>query len=69
MNTTEYLYGIKPEVLSNMKYKEALEFKIQKGKEYIELLYKEPMETRDDRHITEIHKAMSFTKTLLEELR
>ena len=69
MTKTEYLYNIHPTKLMQLNYFDAITLKYNLAKELIAELYEEPMDTRDEDRIFAIHKAISFNKKLLEELK
>jgi len=68
--TTQYLYGIDPAVLTDMRYKAALEYKLLHAKE---LYLKMMMDKRyngysDDERSFYVWKAIAHTQKLLAEL-
>ena len=69
MKTTEHLYGIESSILSEMPYKEALEFKLKSATQLIQSLYHVEMGKRDDNRIDEVFDAIDFTEKLLKELK
>lgn len=64
--TTEFLYGIKPEVLEPMKYFEALEHKLMAGKYLYQGLYLGLVPDENHRMFY-VEKAMRHTEKLLAE--
>ena len=77
MQTTEYLYGVKPEVFENMRYVNALELKHTLAKKVLAEVndeYFESLDNWDDtadlrKRISDVSKAVEHNYNLLEELR
>lgn len=69
MVTTEELYGISPQVLASMNYKEALEYKIQGAKQLMVKLLEPHFMEQDMHKITKVGKAIKFNEQLLKELQ
>ena len=67
--TTEELYGISPQVLASMNYKEALEYKIQGAKQLMVKLLEPHFMEQDMHKITKVGKAIKFNEQLLKELQ
>jgi len=67
MKTSEYLYGVEGKVFTDMKYKQALYYKMVKAREIIRELQKTPFCNRDDKRINDILKAIEFNRMLIEE--
>jgi hypothetical protein len=66
--STEYLYDMPAVSFSDMRYKVAVEYKIEKAKELLDHLLDVPFEQRDDSRVLAVHKAIKFNEALLEEL-
>lgn len=65
MKSTVYLYNVEPSELSEMKYKDALEYKVKNGK----ILYNELwFSDRDPKRKFHVLKAVRHTEKLLFEL-
>lgn len=69
MMTTEELYGISPQVLASMNYKEALEYKIQGARQLMIKLLEPHFMDQDTHKITKVGKAIKFNEQLLKELQ
>ena len=68
MKTTRYLYDIEPQILAEMKYKDAIEFKITCAKELLYHLVHVKNEVLTKR-VKDIQKAIDFNIALREELK
>lgn len=66
--STQYLYDIEPEVISELQ-RPLAQMKIDATKRLIDKLYEEPMATRDDERIDAAFGAQKFNRKLLEELK
>lgn len=66
-HSTQYLYGIEPHELIDMKYQTALQFKYDCCSELYNMLYEE--EEKDTVRLHYVWKALTHTKMLLDELR
>lgn len=68
--TTQYLYNINPKELIDMKYKQALEYKLFHAKElyHTMMLQKRNTSYNDDERSHYVWKAMIHTQKLLDEL-
>jgi len=69
MTTTEELYGISPQVLASMNYKEALEYKIQGAKQLMVKLLEPHFMEQDMHKIRKVGKAIRFNEELLKEIK
>ena len=69
MKTTEYLYGIDANILTDMNYKEALNYKLKSAKQLISSLHKIEMGHRDEKRIDDVFDAIDFNDKLLMELK
>lgn len=69
MITTEELYGISPQTLASMNYKEALEYKIQGAKQLMIKLLEPNFMEQDMYKINKVAKAIKFNEQLLKELK
>jgi len=75
VTTTQELYGFHPEVLCDMTYKEALEFKIFKAKTKLHVLIENQFDQfkedylKTEEEICKLIDAIKFNKNLLEELK
>jgi hypothetical protein len=73
MTTTEYLYELDPYDLMDMKYKDALELKIYKGKELVAKLItdietKREYQPEKERRLAKVLSAIKFNERLLNEI-
>ena len=68
MITIEELYGISPQVLASMNYKEALEYKIKGAKQLMIKLLEPHFMEQDTHEIRKVGKAIKFNEELLKEL-
>ena len=66
-HSTEYLYGITPQDLEDMKYFEALEYKKQQGQKLYKSLYDMRRNEREDVRMHYVAKALKHTQKLLDE--
>lgn len=64
-----YLYGIKPSVLKDLMYPDAITYKLEEAKLLIAELYEIHRDSRDEERIFKIHKSIKFNTELLEELK
>lgn len=69
ITTTEYLYGISPTTLIDMKYLQAIKIKLKLAKMLIADLYQPHYSKRDEERITKVGKAISYNEELLKELK
>lgn len=67
--STQYLYNIDPSELTNMPYKEALEYKRFCANELVKRLIKPHFTERNDVRLNAVLKARSFNDKLLKELQ
>lgn len=65
--TAKYLYGCSGTDFMDMGYVEALEYKIIKGRELLNLLSNENYMVRDNERINCVLKAIKFNIELIEE--
>jgi hypothetical protein len=79
MLTTEYLYGIRPNILIDLPYKQALELKLESARNLLKTVIKETDNAfKNGKEHTELQQmhyrqkaivdAIDFTEKLLEEL-
>lgn len=64
MRTTKYLFGIEPSELDDLKYWEALDYKLAKGWELFIELY---TNQHDPERLFYVNKAVEFTRQLKKE--
>ena len=62
--STEYLYGIKPEELVDLKYYDALKFKLDSAHKIFRELY---IEGKDPDRVFWVDKAVNHTRRLIQE--
>ena len=65
----DYLYGITKEDIVDMPYKIALQFKLDVGRQLLDLLYEAPQAERDLLRIAYVGEALRCNDKLLNELR
>lgn len=68
MKSTKYLYDIDPEIIRDMPYETALEFRIYCCKALLKKLVEVHYTTRDDIRINHVMDAEKFNQKLLNEL-
>jgi hypothetical protein len=66
--STLYLYGIEPMEFEDMRYRDALEYRIAKAKELIGELQEVTFRERDDNRIRNCLKAIQHNEMLLGEI-
>ncbi len=68
MKKTEYLYDLDPTLLKDMKYEDAIRYKILHANNLIARLMDVHWSGRDDERVSSVHKAIKFNEKLLKEL-
>ena len=69
IKSTQYLYDMNTSEFSNIKYKDAIKLKYQRGKKLLYKLMEENYRTRDTERCDAVHKAMNFNLFLLDEMK
>jgi len=67
-NTTEYIYGIKPEVFADLPYRDALVVKRDAAESHVRTLITPHFMERDDARFSAAYDAVKFNQKLIDEL-
>lgn len=69
--STQYLYGIDPSEIRDMRYEDALEYKLNHAKDLFARMTMDRMvkSYEDEERLHYVYKAMRHTQNLLKELR
>jgi len=66
--TSKYLYGVSAKAFKDLRYQDALIFKIRSAERLVKDLVKEHYMVRDEYRISDIQKAVKFNRALLAEI-
>ena len=69
VHTTVYLYGCMPSDFKDMRYEEAIIFKIKEGNKLLGRLYDTPIMSRDADRIRKVSKAITLNEALIKEMK